>query len=239
MSGHSKWSTIKHKKAKEDAKRGKAFTKIIKEITVAARIGGGDPTGNPRLRLLMEKAKELNMPLENTQRAVKKGTGELPGQTYEEYMYEGYGPNGIAVIIDTLTDNKNRMVAELRHLFASKGGTLAETGSVNWMFEKMGVVKADAKNAITEDILLEKLLDFDINNIEIDEQFVSVYCDPKSVEKVKQALTALGLHIESAQIEWVPKNRVSIPESNTEKAYDFLSALDDHDDVQNVYTNLG
>lgn len=238
MSGHSKWSTIKHKKAKEDAKRGKAFTKLIKEITVAARVGGGDPTGNPRLRLLIDKAKEINMPLDNTQRAIKKGTGELPGQTYEEYTYEGYGPNGIAVIVDTLTDNKNRIAGELRHIFSSKGGTLAESGAVSWMFEKMGVVKAEDKK-ISEDELLEKLIEFDINDIQIGEGWVSVYCDAKSVEKVRQVLVGLGLKIESAQVEWVPKTTLTLPEGTTDKAYEFLSALDDHDDVQNVYTNLG
>lgn len=238
MSGHSKWSTIKHKKAKEDAKRGKAFTKLIKEITVAARIGGGDPNGNPRLRLLIDKAKEINMPLENTTRAIKKGTGELPGQTYEEYTYEGYGPNGIAVIIDTLTDNKNRMAAELRHLFSSKGGSLGESGSVSWMFEKMGVVKAEDKG-ISEDDLLEKLIDFDIHDIQIGDGWVSIFCDPKSLEKVKSCIAALGLKIESAQVEWVPKTSIAVPEAQAEKSYEFLSALDDHDDVQNVYTNLG
>lgn len=238
MSGHSKWSTIKHKKAKEDAKRGKAFTKLIKEITVAARSGGGDPSGNPRLRLLIEKAKEINMPLDNTTRAIKKGTGELPGQSYEEYTYEGYGPNGIAVIIDTLTDNKNRMVAELRHLFSSKGGSLGETGSVNWMFEKMGVVKAEDKG-VSEDELLEQLIEFDINDIKIGEGWVSVYCDAKSVEKVKNLLTDRGLKIESAQVEWVAKTTTTLPDDKATSAYEFLSALDDHDDVQNVYTNLG
>lgn len=237
MSGHSKWATIKRKKAKEDAKRGKAFTKLIKEITVAARTGG-DPSSNPRLRLLIEKAKEINMPADNIARAIKKGTGELPGASYEEYIYEGYGPNGFAVIIETLTDNKNRSAAELRHIFSSKGGSLGETGSVGWMFERMGVVKAEGAT-IHEDRLLEKLLDFDISDVQIGEGWVAIYCDPKSVEKVKQITTSLGLSIESAQIEWVPKNTLNLPADQAEKAYDFLTALDDYDDVQNVYTNLG
>lgn len=238
MSGHSKWATIKRKKAKEDAKRGKAFTKLIKEITVVARLGGGDPAGNPRLRLLMDKAKEINMPADNIARAIKKGTGELPGSSYEEYQYEGYGPNGIAVIIETLTDNKNRMVAELRHIFSSKGGTLGETGSVDWMFEKKGVIKAEG-SSIHEETLLEKLLDYNISDMEIDEGWVSIYSDPKSVEKIKQIISSLGLKIDSAQVEWVPKNSITLPSDQAEKAYDFLTALDDHDDVQNVYTNLG
>jgi len=236
MSGHSKWSTIKHKKAKEDAKRGKAFTKLIKEITIAAREGGGDPSGNPRLRLLMDKAKEINMPQENTTRAIKKGTGELPGTTYEEIVYEGYGPNGIAVIVELLTDNRNRVASELRHIFTSKGGNLGATGSVSWMFEKQGVVRATGKT--TEDELLEELLDFDIKDIKQDENFFSVFCDPHALEDVKQKIQTLGLHIESAELEWVPKNTTNLPDTQADKAYDFLSALQDHDDVKNVYTNL-
>ena len=145
MSGHSKWSTIKHKKAALDSKRGQAFTKLIKEITIAARLGGGDPNGNPRLRLLLDKAKALNMPMDNAKRAIQRGTGELPGVNYEEYNYEGYGPYGFAVIVETLTDNKNRTVSELRRIFSSKGGTLAESGAVSWMFERLGVVRATAK----------------------------------------------------------------------------------------------
>jgi YebC/PmpR family DNA-binding regulatory protein len=238
MSGHSKWSTIKHKKAKEDSKRGKVFTKLIKEITVAARAGGGDPAGNPRLRLLMEKAKEVNMPQDNTMRAIKKGTGELPGQTYEECTYEGYGPNGIAVIIETLTDNKNRMAADMRHLFSTNSGSLGETGSVSWMFEKLGVVRAEG-TSVTEEQLLDTLLAHDIRDVEAGEGWFAVYCDPKSLERIKQAVASTGLKIESAQLEWVPKDKLSLPQEKAEKAYEFLSALDDHDDVRTVFTNLG
>ncbi|HSW73956.1 MAG TPA: YebC/PmpR family DNA-binding transcriptional regulator [Candidatus Limnocylindria bacterium] len=236
MSGHSKWSTIKHKKAKEDAKRGKVFTKLIKEITVAAR-SGGDPAGNPRLRLLMDKAKEVNMPQDNMTRAIKKGTGELPGVSYEECMYEGYGPNGIAVIVDTLTDNKNRMAAEMRRLFTTHGGSLGETGSVGWMFEKLGVVRAEG-TGINEDDLLEKLIDYDVKDIQTGEGWVAVFCDAKSLEKVKQTLAGTGLKIESAQLEWVAKSTTALPTDKSEKAYEFLSELDDHDDVRSVYTNL-
>ena len=237
MAGHSKWSTIKHKKAKEDAKRGKAFTKLIKEITVAARTGGGDPAGNPKLRLLLEKAKEINMPKENAERAIKKGTGELPGVSYESITYEGYGPYGIAVMVDTLTDNKNRTVSDMRRLFSSKGGNLAENGAVSWIFEKKGAVKALA-NGISEDEILEKLLDYNIDDITKDEGIFFITCDAKSLIQVKKAVEQIGLKVENADLEWIPKNTTHLSDEQAEKAYEFLGALDDHDDVQNVYTNL-
>lgn len=237
MAGHSKWANIKHKKAKEDGKRAKVFTKLIKEITIAAREGGGSPDGNPRLRLLMEKAREANMPIDNTMRAIKKGTGELPGASYEEYVYEGYGPNGIAVMVDAITDNKNRTVAEFRRLFSENGGTLGETGTVAWMFEKQGVVNAIGKT--TEDELLEQLIDYDIKDIHIDGENISVYCDSKSLTAVKNAVEKAGLKIENAALEWVAKSTVALPEDKSEKAITFLSTLQDHDDVENVYTNLG
>src|SRR3990172_4071393 len=194
MSGHSHWATIKHKKAKEDAKRGKVFTKLIKEITIAAK-ASGDLNANPRLRDLVAKAKDVNMPQENITRAIKKGTGELPGVSYEEQRYEGYGPFGIAVIVDALTDNKNRTVAELRHLFSAKGGNLGETGSVNWMFEQLGLIQAE-NNGKTEDELLETLLDYDIQDIQLEDNLFSIYCDPKSLESVKKAVEQAGLKIE-------------------------------------------
>lgn len=236
MAGHSHWATIKHKKAKEDAKRGQAFTKLIKEITVAARIGGGDPAGNPRLRLLLEKAKDINMPLDNAQRAIKKGTGELPGVSYEEYTYEGYGPYGIAVMVDTLSDNKNRTVAELRRLFSSNGGNLGETGSVNWMFERLGVIRASGN--ISEDELMELLLDYDVKDITKDNSIIQINTDSKALDKVKQVVTENGIKVESAELEWVPKNTVQLSTDQSEKAYEFLTELQDHDDVKNVYTNL-
>ena len=237
MAGHSKWANIKHKKAKEDSKRSKVFTKIIKEITIAARESGGNPDNNPRLRLLMEKAREANMPIENTMRAIKKGTGELPGQSYEEYVYEGYGPNGIAVMIDAITDNKNRTVAEFRRLFSENGGTLGETGTVAWMFEKQGVVHAIGTS--TEDELLETLIDYDIQDIQIDGENITIYCDIKSLESVKNAIEKAGLKIENSGLEWVAKNTIPLPEDKVEKALTFLSTVQDHDDVDNVYTNLG
>ena len=238
MAGHNKWSQIKHKKAKEDSKRGKAFTKLIKEITVAARAGGGNPDLNPHLRTLLEKAKFINMPQENSVKAIKRGTGELPGVHYEELIYEGYGPHGIAVILETLSDNKNRTIAELRHLFSAKGGNIGETGSVNWMFEKMGIVRAK-KNGTSEDELLELLLEYDIKDIQSDDdEFFSILCDPKSLEIVKNAVIESGLIVESSDLEWVAKTPSHLENAYEEKALEFLSALQDHDDVKNVFTNL-
>lgn len=237
MAGHSKWANIKHKKAKEDAKKGKAFTKIIKEITVAAREGGGNPDQNPRLRLLLEKGKSANMPLENAMRAIKKGTGELPGVNYEEYVYEGYAPHGIAVMVETLTDNKNRTVAEFRRLFSENGGTLGDTGTVSWMFEKLGTVHTNG--TMDEDKLLEHLLEFDISDIKVDDNSCAIYCEIKALESVKEAIEKAGLKIESAGLEWVAKNNTELQEAQTEKVLEFLSEVQDHDDVKNVYTNLG
>ena len=238
MSGHSKWSTIKHKKAKEDAKRGQAFTKLIKEITVAARHGGGDPDANPRLRTLLEKAREVNMPIDNSTRAIKKGTGELPGVNYEEFIYEGYGPQGIAVIVETLSDNKNRTVASLRHLFSKMGGNLGESGSVNWMFEKLGVIRAAAPG-VKEEQLLETLLDYDVKDIQQEEDGVfNIMCDSKALDQIKLAVQKAGLKVEESAVEWVAKTNTELDAAGEEKALDFLSALQDDEDVQHVYTNL-
>lgn len=236
MSGHSKWANIKHKKAKEDAKRGQIFTKIIKEITVCAK-AGGIPENNPQLRQLIEKAKEVNMPAENITRAVKKGTGELPGVAYESISYEGYGPGGTAVIIEALTDNKNRTVADLRHIFGRHNGNLAETGSVNWMFEKLGVIRGAIKGK-TEDDLLEALMDYDIRDISIDENLVTVTTSMQALFLVKDALVKLGMKIEHAELEWVAKNNLSVDQETEEKAFGLFEALEDNDDVQNVYSNL-
>lgn len=236
MSGHNKWSKIKHKKAKEDSKRGKAFTKLIKEITVVARAGGGDPSGNARLRLLLEKAKEINMPQENALRAIKKGTGELPGAQYEEHTYEGYGPSGIAVIVKALTDNKNRTVASLRHIFSKHSGNLSEHGSVSWMFEPKGVIRM--KTSLSEDALLEYLLDFDIDDVQYDEGLFTIICNPKALDNIKQALQARDITLESADLELVAHNSIQVPDEQTNGIYDFLNTLEEDDDVQDVYTNL-
>ncbi len=237
MAGHNKWSQIKHKKAKEDSKRGYAFTKLIKEITAAARAGGGDPAGNPRLRVLLEKAKEINMPIDNSNRAIKRGTGELPGVNYEELMYEGYGPGGIAVIMETLSDNKNRTVASLRHLFSKMGGSLADSGAVSWMFEKQGVIRGTGQS-VTEDDLIEALMEYDIKDIRNDDGLFSIICDPKQLDVVKAAAIKAGVTVENAALEWVAKTQTELESATETKALDFLSALQDHEDVQNVYTNL-
>lgn len=237
MAGHSKWKQIKHKKAKEDSKRGKLFTKLIKEITVAARMGGGDPEGNARLRFLVEKAKEINMPLDNTMRAIKRGTGELPGVNYEHYTYEGYAPGNIAVMVDVLTDNKNRAIAELRTVFTRKGGTIAENGAVSWMFDKLGVITLNAQG-LTEDQLVENLLEHAVKDITLDDGVFTVTCDIKALEEIKHALTTIGYKVDSAEIEWVPRNTIEVSPEIEDKTYEFLSALEDLDDVQNVYTNL-
>lgn len=237
MAGHSKWANIKHRKAAQDAKRGKIFTRLVKEITVAAKVGGGDPNMNPRLRTLVEKAKEANMPAENLKRAIQKGTGELPGAAYEELMYEGYGPHGMAVIVEVLTDNKNRAVADVRHAFSSKGGSLAEGGAVSWMFNKTGVVRATGTD-VTEDELLEKLLEFDVADISHDGDTFVITCNPKSLEDIKAVLIEAGLKVESADMEWVASTTTDLSEDQQEQAFNFLNALENLDDVQNVYTNL-
>lgn len=237
MSGHSKWATIKHKKAALDAKRGKVFTKIIKEITVAARTGGGDVNGNPRLRTLVDKARAVNMPLDNITRAIKKGTGELPGQNYEAHTYEGYGPAGMAVIVEVLTDNKNKAVAELRHVFSREGGNVGETGSVNWMFERAGVIRAQGSQ-LNEDFLLENLLDYPVKNIDQEDDTFVVITEPQACDKVKQAILDLGATVKEAELEWVPKTMVHLDETQEEKALQFLDKIEDLEDVQNVYANL-
>ncbi len=236
MSGHSKWANIKHKKAKEDASRGKAFTKLVKEITICAR-ESGDVNGNPRLRTLIDKAKQINMPQDNIKRAIQKGTGELPGVAYEKHLYEGYGPGGIAVIVEMLTDNKNRAVAELRHIFSKKGGNLGETGTVNWMFSLKGIIKATG--SLSEDELLEKLLDFDVEEITKEDDLFIITTELKALENVKKAATAAGLKVEHSEIEWVAKDSVTPPSDQEEKAIEFLQALDELDDIQNVYSNIG
>lgn len=238
MAGHSKWANIKHKKAKEDAVRGKAFTKLVKEITVASRVGGGDPNGNPRLRTLVEKAKDINMPQDNIKRAIQKGTGELPGVSYEHHMYEGYGPGGMAVMVEVLTDNKNRAIAEVRHVFTKKGGNVAENGSVNWMFSQKGVIKATG-GSLTEDQLLEKLLDFDVEDIKKTEDLYFIFCNPKALEEVKTGVTQAGLKVESNEIEWVAKDTAQLSDEDEEKAFEFLEMLENLEDVQNVYSNIG
>ncbi len=237
MAGHSKWSTIKHKKAKEDAKRGKVFTKLSKEITVASKEGGGDPAGNARLRMVLEKAKAANMPQENVSRAIKKGTGELEGVNYEAHTYEGYGPCGVAVMVETLSDNKNRTVADLRHVFSKAGGNLAEGGAVSWMFEHKGMIRAQTGKS--EDELLEMLIDYQVDDIIIEDGVATIICVLQDLDKVRKALEDASAQIELSQAEWVSSNSVLLQEKNQEETvYKFLDMLDDLDDVQNVFANL-
>ncbi|MFH1461962.1 MAG: YebC/PmpR family DNA-binding transcriptional regulator [bacterium] len=237
MSGHSKWSTIKHKKAKEDAKRGKIFTKLIREITISAK-DGGDLNGNARLRDVVDKAKAANMPQENIVRAIKKGTGELEGVNYEAAMYEGYGPHGVAVIVETLSDNKKRTVADVRHVFTKMGGSMGEGGAVAWMFEHKGVIKIDAQD-LTEDYLLEKMLDLDIEDVKVMDNIAAISCDIKNLDLVKKGVIDLGFKVEDASIEWMPKNSMTLDDdTQEEKVYKLLEALEELDDVQNVYVNL-
>ncbi len=236
MSGHSKWSTIKRKKAAIDSKRGKIFTKLIKEITIAARQGGGDPGANPRLRLAVDNAKGANMPMDNIERAIKKATGELEGTTYHELTYEGYGPAGVAVMLESVTDNKNRIVAEVRHLFSKYGGNLAENGAVAWMFDRKGVITLPKKD-MEEDDLMEIAIDAGADDLVTEEDFFEVQTDMESFENVRKALIEKEIEIENASLQWVAKNTVEVAGENVEKVMKLIDMLEDNDDVQNVYTN--
>lgn len=237
MSGHNKWSQIKHKKAKEDGKKAKAFTRLIKEITVCARSGGGDPAFNPALRFLLEQARAINMPLDNATRAIKRGTGELPGVHYEPFTYEGYAKHGIAVMIETLSDNKNRTVAELRHIFSSHGCHLGEAGAVSWLFDHCGAIHLAGNTS--EDKLLETLIDFDIIDIKTHEHETVILCQTKSLDAIRNVLKENHYSVESAQFEWVAKNSIALEQKELDEVVEFLSELEEHDDVQNIYTTLG
>jgi YebC/PmpR family DNA-binding regulatory protein len=238
MSGHSKWSTIKHKKAKEDAKKGKVFTKLIREITVAAKEGGGDINGNARLRVVVDKAKAVNMPQDNIARAIKKGTGGGEGQAYQASTYEGYGPSGVAVVVETLSDNKKRTVSDLRHLFLKAGGALGEGGSVAWMFEHKGVVRISA-NGHSEDDVLDKMIEYNIDDVSLADTVISITCPMKDLDVVKKGAEKADFKVEDIAVEWVPKNTISLDNKEQEdKIYKFLEELEELDDVQNVYANL-
>jgi len=237
MSGHSKWATIKRKKAKTDAQRGKVFTKLIKEIIVAARQGGGDESSNARLRSAIIAARAANMPVANIERAIKKGTGELEGQSYEEVTYEGYGPGGAAILIETLTDNKNRTVADLRHHLSKHGGNLGESGCVAWMFEKKGLISINAQ-AVDEDELMMLILDAGAEDLKLEDGSFEIYCSPENFEAVKSALEQSQHTIESAEITMLPKNTVKIEGAQADKLLKLMEILEDHDDVQQVYSNF-
>jgi YebC/PmpR family DNA-binding regulatory protein len=237
MSGHSKWAGIKHKKAKVDAQRGRIFTKIIREITVAARVGGGDPGGNPRLRTAIQAAKAVNMPADNIERAIKKGTGELEGVTYEEITYEGYGPGGVAVLAEVLTDNKNRTVGEIRKIFSRHGGNLGEVGCVGFLFEKKGYIQVDAAK-VDEYKLMTIALDAGAEDLQREESVFAVTAAPREFEKVRDAIVKSGIQPVSAEITKVPKSTVRLEGKPAEQMLRLMEELEEHDDVQHVYANF-
>jgi YebC/PmpR family DNA-binding regulatory protein len=237
MSGHSKWHTIKHKKGALDAKRGKLFTRLIKEMTVAARNGGGDINTNPRLRTVVTEAKAANMPAENIKRAVQRGTGELPGVTYDEITYEGYGPGGAAVIIECMTDNRNRTVGEIRHMLGKHGGTLAESNAVAWMFSKKGYIVVE-KAAAEEDKLLNIALDAGADDMKDDGDNWEIICEPSSFEAVRDAVKAVGVEPVTAQVAMLPQNYVKLEGKEAAQMLRLMEAIEDHDDVQNVWSNF-
>ncbi len=236
MSGHSKWATIKRKKGALDAKRGKMFTKLIKELTIAAREGGGDPSANPRLRLAVDNAKAANMPQDNIERAIKKATGELEGVTYHELTYEGYGPAGVAILVEVATDNKNRIVAEVRHIFSKYGGSMGENGSVAWMFDRKGVISLPKQDK-TEDDIMEIILDAGAEDLQSEEEFFEIQTPLESFEPVRKSLADKDLSIENASLQWIAKNTVPVAGEDAEKVMKLIEALEDNDDVQNVYSN--
>jgi YebC/PmpR family DNA-binding regulatory protein len=237
MSGHSKWHSIKHKKGAADAKRGKIFTRLIKELTVAARAGGGDPDMNPRLRTIIAEAKSNNMPADNIKRAIRRGTGEEPGVSYEEAQYEAYGPGGAALIIDVLTDNKNRTVGELRHLLEKYSGNLASTNAVAWMFTKKGYIVVD-KTKADEEKLMNAVLEAGADDFRDDEDNWEIFSAPESFTAVNEAVKALGIDAATAKVSMIPQNYVKLEGKPAQQMVKLMDALDDHDDVQNVSSNF-
>ena len=237
MSGHSKWSTIKHKKGAADAKRGKIFTKVIKEVTTAARLGGGDPEGNPRLRKAIDLAKAANMPADNLERAIKKGTGELEGVVYEELMYEGYGPEGVAVVIECMTDNKKRTVADIRHLFTKYNGNLGENGCVAWMFDKIGLIVID-KPRTTEEQLMEIAIEAGAEDIIEENEVFEVHTSVENFDAVSNAISQADIETTSSELTRLPQSTVRLEGKPARTMLKLYTLLDDHEDVQNVYANF-
>lgn len=237
MSGHSKWSTIKRKKSAEDAKRGKIFTRIAREITLAARSGGGDPDTNPSLRLSIEKARGANMPKDNIERAVKRGTGELEGGTLEEVIYEGYAAHGVALLVKCLTDNRNRTLSEVRRVFNRSGGNLAEAGAVAWMFDTKGYI-AVARDDMDPDDIFMMAVEAGAEDVEISEDFVEVYTEPSDLHWVREGLVGRGLTVEDAELSQVPKTMMTLGEKETLQLMTMIESLEELDDVQQVYSNL-
>ena len=237
MSGHSKWSTIKRKKASTDAKRGQVFTRVARELSIVAREGGGDPDSNFRLRLVMDKAKQANMPKDNIERAIKRGTGELKGEVLEELMYEGYAPNGIALLLDTLTDNRNRAVSDIRRVLTRHGGKLAETGAVSYLFEQQGFISAEAGDADPEELAL-LVIDEGALDVNIDNGTLEIYTDPKDLQRLKETLEAQDIELNAADLIMTPKAMTELSESDTFKVMRIIEALEELDDVQQVFSNL-
>ena len=238
MAGHSKWANIKHRKGKEDARRGQLFTKLARQITLAAREGGGDPETNFRLRLAIDKARGSNMPNDNIERAIKRGTGELEGVNLEEVIYEGYGPGGMAILLEALTDNRNRTASDVRHVFAKHGGNLGENGCVAWMFEKKGRLVIDKQvTPIDEETLMLEAIETGAKDIEVDEEYIELITAPGDFLAVKEALELSGYKFEDAEVTMIPTNTVEIPKDKVEQALRLLEALDELDDIQEVYAN--
>lgn len=237
MSGHSKWANIKFRKERQDAKKGKIFTKIIKEITIAARVGGGDPETNPRLRAAMQNAKAANMPMKNVENAIMKGTGELPGVVYEEVTYEGYGPNGVAMYIECTTDNKNRTVSEVRHLLSKYGGNLGESGCVAWMFERRGLITVLKRNYAEEELMLAAI-DAGAEDFKVEDDTYEIYTSDEELDSVNTKLEAKGISIESSDITFVPQTTVRLEGKQAEQMLKLMDALDENDDVEDVYANF-
>jgi YebC/PmpR family DNA-binding regulatory protein len=237
MSGHSKWSTIKRQKGKTDAARGRMFTKVIREITTAARAGGGDAESNPRLRTAILSAKAANMPADNIKKAIQKGTGELPGVAYDEVQYEAYGPSGVAILIQTLTDNRNRTVSEIRHILSKNGGNMGEAGCVSWMFHKLGQIEIDG-SAASEDVVLEVALEAGAADVVNDGTTFSVTTAPNDLDSVKSALERKKIPIASAEVAMVPQTMIKLEERAAEQMLRLMEALEEYEDVQNVYANF-
>ncbi len=236
MSGHNKWSTIKHKKGAADAKRGRIFTRLIKEITIAARMGGGDPSANPRLRTAVATAKTENMPKDNIERAIKKGTGELEGVSYEESTYEGYGPGGAAILVESLTDNKNRAVAEIRHIFSKHAGNLGENGCVAWMFSKKGYISVSQED-ISEDQLMEMAIEAGAEDVRVEDDIFEVITAPEDFEAVKNVLSAADIAMQEAEVTMLPNTTIALSGKEAEQMVRLMDALEGCDDVQKLHTN--
>lgn len=239
MSGHSKWATIKRKKGANDAARGRLFTRLIKEISIAARDGGGNPDNNPRLRLAIDTAKANNMPGENIKRAIQRGTGELPGVTYEEITYEGYGPGGVAILVEAVTDNANRTVSEMRHIFSRHNGNLGQANSVAWMFHRKGTIEVPrASQKLSEDEIMDVILEAGADDMQADGESYTIITMPQAFEPVKKALEGRSVTIDHASLQKVPQNMVRVTGKDAETLLKLMEALEEHDDVQNVYANF-